>query len=157
MGRGILTLAVATCAAVTTAAHGADLTIFYPFSAAGAGQVENPHVRGSAILVTDDVLGVTHCIMTVSGLQPNTLYGVRIGTVDTGTSNAQAFTTGSFGRGAFSVDVPGFITADMNPEYLIYRWDGEFDDPNSPEPDFDLIWDVTPSELRAEGNLLQLF
>jgi hypothetical protein len=154
MGRGLLTLGAAACAALTTAAHAADITVFYPFAAQGPGLVENPNVRGTALLVTDDVLGVTHTIMTVSGLQPNTTYGVRIGNVDTGTSSPQAFTTGSFGRGSLSLDIPGFITLDMNPEYTIYRWDGQFDDPNSPEPDFDLIWDVTGDEIRASGVLV---
>jgi hypothetical protein len=154
MAKGLLTLAA--CAALTAGAQAADITAFVPFVAAGAGIAENPHVRGTAVLVTDDVQGVTHTVMSVGGLQPNTLYGVRIGNADTGSSNPQAFTTGSSGRGSFSMDIPGFITTDMNPEYTIYRWDGQWDDPNTPEPDFDLIWDVTASELRASGVLRRL-
>jgi hypothetical protein len=153
MGRGSL-IAFAACAAITAGAQAADLSVFYRFLPLGPGQSENPHVRGSAVLVTDDLAGVTHCIMSIGGLQPNTEYGVRIGNADTGSSVPQAFTTASSGRASFSVDIPGFITADMNPEYTIYRWDGQWDDPNTPEPDFDLIWDVTASEVRAGGLLL---
>ena len=154
MGKGVLVLSAAVCATFAASAGAADLSVFYRFNAQGPGVTENPHVRGAAVLVTDEVLGATHAVMTISGLEPNTLYGVRIGNADTGTSDPQAFTTGSFGRGSFSVDIPGFITPDMNPEYTIYRWDGQFDDPSTPEPDFDLIWDVTGDEIRASGVLM---
>ena len=154
MGRGILSVAVAACAALAAGAQAEDISIYYRFIPLGAGQAENASVRGSALLVTDELAGVTHCLLTVSNLQPNTEYGVRIGNPDVGSSIPQAFSTGSFGRGSFSVDIPGFISTEMNPEYLIYRWDGQWDDPNSPEPDFDLIWDVTGDEVRAAGLLL---
>jgi hypothetical protein len=152
--KGILTFTAAACGAMAATASAADFTVFATFVPVGNGLVENASIRASAILTTDDTTGATNCLLSARGLLPNTLYGVRIGTFDLGASNAQAFTTNSFGRGTFQTDIPGFITPGMNPEYLIYRWDGAFDDPNTPEPDFDLIWDVTADEIRAAGVMM---
>ena len=138
-------IAIALVVFGVTASVQAALTVsyFYSFVPVGYGEVENPHVKGQAIVVySPDVDGgTTYAQLSMRHLEPNTQYGVLIEGDQSGESNPVAFWTDSAGRGTYTTN---FLQDGATGAHItIYIWDGNVE----------TIDVVTADEARAEGVL----
>jgi hypothetical protein len=153
--RALAAAGVAACACFI-ASMGAGVK-FRSFTASGAsGATENADVDGICMVKYDanayspvlGTRGITTVHLHVTGLVPNTTYGVKVDSDGSGISDPVAFTTNDKGDGDYHHEFPQDATSGTT--CVIYMWDGT---QGAPMDNGDDIYTVTNDELRATARL----
>ncbi len=129
-------LAVCGCFGAAIATGVQHFRVFLP---QGFGICENLFVSGNCTITYDADADVSHVVINMRHLQPNTTYGVDIDGDGSGFNDPIGMTTDSLGRATYTHDV--FQDATPDTICKIYIWDG----------DVDTIDDVSDMEIRAVG------
>jgi hypothetical protein len=154
--RALKAAAVVAACACFLGSMGAGVK-FRTFTACGScGVTENPNVDGMCMVKYDanaysprlGARGITTIHMHITGLLPNTLYGIKVDSDGSGISDPQAFTTDSRGDGDYHRDIPQDATSSTT--CVIYVWDGTQGDPVDTGDD---IFTVTNDELRVTASI----
>jgi hypothetical protein len=125
------------------AALGADSLKATSFAPAGIGAVDNPNVDGVCKIKVNGQ-DLSSIQMTISGLLPNTTYGILCDGDGFGLATVQAFTTNPQGHGAWHMNsMPQGGQLGSYCDITVFIWDNN-EDANS-------FWEVTAEEARATG------